>query len=167
MIKWNQDRLQELMETTPSLQEQITRISNLIGQSSFPQDNLFRSQVQANTMFGWLRYNYEHLSALERRTYVTNVTNVRITEDNIPFAIRLEAPSDFQSSLLSSGPQSFVELDFNFNTTIPTGNAIPENWFLSLRIDGNEVDVVHVPTSQNLYTLNYDMNLLSMWGMKM
>ena len=159
MIKWNQDRLQEIIETTPSLQDQITRINNIIGQVNFPTDSVFRSQVRANTLFGWLRYNYEHLSPLERRTYVSNVTNIRITQENIPFAIRLEAPSDFQGSITSSGPQSFVELDFNFEIDIPVGNAIPENWFLSLRIDGDEVDVVHVPTSQNLYTLNYEPTL--------
>ena len=159
VINWNQDRLRELMDNTPSLQEQITRINNIIGQPNFPSDSVFRSQVSATNMFGWLRYNYEHLSPLERRTFTTNVENVRITGENIPIAIRFEAPSDFQSAITSGGPQSFVELDFNFEIEIPTGNDIQDNWFLSLRINGNEVDVVHVPTSQNRYTLNYEPTL--------
>ena len=159
VIKWNQDRIHELIENTPSLQEQITRINNIIGQPNFPTDTVFRSQVSATNMFGWLRYNYEHLSPLERRTFTTDVENVRVTGENIPIAIRFETPSDFQSAITSGGPQSFVELDFNFEIEIPTGNDIQDNWFLSLRINGNEVDVVHVPTSQNRYTLNYEPTL--------
>ena len=156
VIKSILEKLGHLIIDGASLQERITQINHLIGQSDFPTDSLFRSQVRTTTMMGWMRYNYEHLSPLERRTFVTNVTNVRITSENIPFAIRFEPPSDFQSLLETSGPQCFVELDFNFNIVIPTGNAIPENWFLSLRIDSNKVDVVHIPTAQNMYTFNFE-----------